>query len=405
MKRSMYVLMAGLIFLSGISLSGCKKDEDEDENPVPSAEKDAYMFDVSADTEWDYWTVGKDGDQMFIMQANEMPTQVYLKVDNQFPGYTVFLNDAGRPDRALIQDHIFLFGNFNENMMDISVVLPDGEVTIIREVETAINWNNFTMKDFEEVEAWSDVIRWSGHVVSAVSCGVGYAAAVPTGGISLALAYVGCGAAVVGIASEFVPEDYPLVGLSASTIGNVATVVGCAQSLGIGCALDLSATALSETANAVQYFEEQEDEVRLAESLLFTGSGDVQVTLTWDNTSDLDLWVTDPSGEKIYYANSTSASGGELDFDDTDGFGPENIYWPLGEAPAGEYFCQVHYYSGTGTANYTVRIQAFGQVNQYEGSLNPDEVADIATFSSGKSFTINPIMKTKAFVKPEWMVK
>lgn len=400
----MYAFLAGLIFLSGITLSGCKKDEDEDDNTTP-ANQEAYFMDVSADTDWDYWTVGKGGDQMFIMQANELPTQVYLKVDNDYPGYTVFLNDGGRPEKAMIQGHIFLFGNFNENMMDISVVLPNGEVEIFREIVTEVNWNEFGYKDFENVEAWSDVIRWSGHVVSAVSCGVGYAAAVPTGGVSLALAYVGCGAAVVGIASEFLPEDYELVGLSASTIGNVATAVGCAQSLGVGCALDLSATALSETANAVQYFEEQEDNVRLAESLLFTGSGDVQVTLTWDNTSDLDLWVTDPDGEKIYYANSTSASGGELDYDDVDGFGPENIYWAQGAAPAGTYLCQVHYYGGSGTANYNVLIQAFGQTNQYSGALNPDEVVDIATFSSGKSFTISPIMKTRPFVKPEWMTK
>lgn len=406
MKRSMNAFMAGLILFAGITFTGCNKDDKEDENITPTpAEQEAYFVDVSTHTEFDYLTVAKDGGQMYIMQANELPTQVYMKTGPQATGYAVFLDESGRPDRAVVQGHIFLFGNFNENKMDISVVLPNGEVKIFREIITEVDWNNFSYKDFENVEAWSDVIRWTGHVVGAVSCGIGYAAAVPTGGISLALAYVGCGATVVEVATEFLPENFQILGATANEIGIVSSFIGCASSFGIDCVLDASSLAFSESADMLQEMEEQEDNIRLAESLLFTGSGDVQVTLTWDNTADIDLWVTDPSGEKIYYANSTSASGGVLDFDDTDGYGPENIYWPQGEAPSGSYLCQVHYYSGTGTANYTVLIQAFGEVNQYSGSFNPDEVADIATFTSGKSVVVTPIMKVRPFVKPEWMTK
>ncbi|HCX72113.1 MAG TPA: hypothetical protein DHM37_00160 [Candidatus Cloacimonas sp.] len=69
-----------------------------------------------------------------------------------------------------------------------------------------------------------------------------------------------------------------------------------------------------------------------------------RVTLSWDtNGTDVDLWTTDPNGEKCYYAHPATASGLVLDFDDTNGYGPENI---TSETPmAGDYLVQVHYYS------------------------------------------------------------
>jgi len=75
-------------------------------------------------------------------------------------------------------------------------------------------------------------------------------------------------------------------------------------------------------------------------------TGDVQVTLTWNNDTDQDLHVIDPSGFRIYFDDDTSSTGGKLDVDDTDGFGPENIFWPPGKAPAGRYQVQVVYYGG-----------------------------------------------------------
>ena len=70
----------------------------------------------------------------------------------------------------------------------------------------------------------------------------------------------------------------------------------------------------------------------------------LRITLTWDTAdTDVDLWCTDPNGEKCYYANRTTASGLHLDFDDTNGYGPENITTTT--IIPGDYLVQVHYYS------------------------------------------------------------
>jgi PKD domain len=69
----------------------------------------------------------------------------------------------------------------------------------------------------------------------------------------------------------------------------------------------------------------------------------LRVTLTWDtNGTDVDLWVTDPAGAACGYSNTYTASGLTLDFDDTNGYGPENI--TTATAMAGTYSVRAHYY-------------------------------------------------------------
>lgn len=108
------------------------------------------------------------------------------------------------------------------------------------------------------------------------------------------------------------------------------------------------------------------------------GTGDVQVTLTWQSVNDLDLRVTDPSGEVIYYAHRGAASGGILDVDANPGCNHltprpvENIFWPTGLAPAGQYVVQVHYFDicqADSVTPFTVRLLVGGKEQVFEGVL------------------------------------
>jgi tetratricopeptide (TPR) repeat protein len=70
---------------------------------------------------------------------------------------------------------------------------------------------------------------------------------------------------------------------------------------------------------------------------------DVRVVLNWDaNEVDMDLWVTDPRGEKCYYAHNRTQVGGWISRDFTGGYGPEE-FW-LRKAIPGIYQIEVNYY-------------------------------------------------------------
>jgi len=79
-------------------------------------------------------------------------------------------------------------------------------------------------------------------------------------------------------------------------------------------------------------------------------TGDIQVSLSWNNFNDLDLHVVAPSGEHIFFAHRQSACRGRLDVDMNAG-GPssrepvENVFWPRGGSPPGEYAVFVHHYA------------------------------------------------------------
>jgi hypothetical protein len=107
-------------------------------------------------------------------------------------------------------------------------------------------------------------------------------------------------------------------------------------------------------------------------------TGDVRVSLIWNNRNDLDLHVVPPSGEELYYAHKQSRCGGELDVDMNvrgDSTKPvENIYWPAGGAPRGKYRVYVQNYSyheASGQAyDYTVEVYVAGVATRYQGRIS-----------------------------------
>ena len=110
--------------------------------------------------------------------------------------------------------------------------------------------------------------------------------------------------------------------------------------------------------------------------------GDPQFTLIWDSNADIDLHVIEPGGKEIYWNDTKGRFGGELDVDNVEGFGPENIYWlkqaadgsrELGPGPAGEYQWFVNYYGGNRgipvATRWRVRIKHAGRVEVVQGRL------------------------------------
>ncbi|NEP17043.1 MAG: hypothetical protein F6J97_09060 [Leptolyngbya sp. SIO4C1] len=160
--------------------------------------------------------------------------------------------------------------------------------------------------------------------------------------------------------------------LGFSTSATAQTHSGCYVEDDSGQLYDLS--ILCETSNS-----------ELASPVLQTG--DVQVTLRWDTSDDLDLVVVDPAGEQVSYLNPTVSSGGQLDVDanafcETASAAPvENIFWPTGGAPAGQYSAYVVLSipcSGAAitAVDYSLTILNQGQRETYEGVARLDSVQE-----------------------------
>lgn len=120
---------------------------------------------------------------------------------------------------------------------------------------------------------------------------------------------------------------------------------------------------------------------------------DLRIVLTWDaDNTDIDLWVTDPYGEKTYYSNPNSRIGGRISRDFTGGYGPE--HYLIRRAVPGDYTIQANYY-GTNqqTLSGKTTIQAeiitnWGKDNEARQAItlrlnNQREVVNVGTANIG----------------------
>jgi len=100
---------------------------------------------------------------------------------------------------------------------------------------------------------------------------------------------------------------------------------------------------VTEINNLISLHGDKLDLSRIDKKMIFKMPVDVRVVINWNkNDTDIDLWVTDPNGERCYYGNASTALGGRISNDFTQGFGPEQFM--LKKAEKGRYKIEVNYY-------------------------------------------------------------
>lgn len=127
------------------------------------------------------------------------------------------------------------------------------------------------------------------------------------------------------------------------------------------------------------------EEIALAVEAVATSP--IQISLTWDTETDIDLYVIQPgyryedlvtdSDENSDYSQVnavaffnriSSKSLGWLDVDNTTAYGPENITFNY-DLPPGTYHVGVNYFSGSPKTNYTVTIAIGSDVKTFSGTF------------------------------------
>ncbi len=109
------------------------------------------------------------------------------------------------------------------------------------------------------------------------------------------------------------------------------------------------------------------------------GAGDVEVTLSMSEATDLDLYVSGPSGATVFFGNTDGFDGGHLDLDANAacssnlGVNNEHVYFPAGRAPAGTYRVNVGHWESCidgRRVDYRVTVRACGETVVLTGSFS-----------------------------------
>jgi tetratricopeptide (TPR) repeat protein len=106
---------------------------------------------------------------------------------------------------------------------------------------------------------------------------------------------------------------------------------------------------------------------------------DLRIVVEWNSEStDLDLWVDEPSRERAFYGNQRTLIGGHMSDDMTAGYGPEEYL--LRRAPVGTYTIRADTYASdaldpNGASRITTRIiRDFGRATEREDIVDVELV-------------------------------
>nr|HMM68734.1 DUF2135 domain-containing protein [Dokdonella sp.] len=147
--------------------------------------------------------------------------------------------------------------------------------------------------------------------------------------------------------APFEPQSFRDLGLAYAAIGEPQKAADALYEVARrewdGRFAEIGLIALTEMNALIATHAGAIDTSRFDARLLRNLPVDLRVVLNWDaDNSDMDLWVTDPNGERAYYGNRLTRQGGRMSADLTSGYGPEEFM--LKAAMPGRYKVEANYY-------------------------------------------------------------
>lgn len=386
------ILFFSFIFVIGFN-NGCKKSTEIDEkNNSENLLYRGISMRTTTDSKFPYIAVHKEGSCLLIEKGSDAEVAGIVFFNNLNKGFYVKANANGLPSLAVVGDIVLVYENYTSTTVDIAVILPNKQIQIIKNVK--FGTQNFLYNGLSKAQSTallSSNLRTAGVLLSIASCTFSAVSAIVTVGVFGPLAAFACGSALLNAALYVTQTNNQALQTSGDAFSYAAGAIGCGGGDAFACVgLCLEVTrdiTVASESNIVS----RSNEINLASSSLTAGTGDVQVTLIWNTKADLDLYIEDPLGNTISWRSPISPTGGTLDIDDTDGYGPENIFWGKNKAPRGNYKVSLNYFNGQysagvyskdyGTTNFSILVQSFGKTKTYTGSVSFGQTKSVVTFS------------------------
>jgi hypothetical protein len=214
-------------------------------------ELELAIIDVSHETGWDYWVIAKDGSNYFVTMNNNRPASVFFKPDNKKNGYNIFCDEKGLPSKMVIENYIFLFGNYRDQLVDIAVISPSGDISIQRNLKINIDLNLFYKKSYDADSALISGLKISREVIGIASCTIGLLfLESPAAVLALQLAKIGC----LATFSEMIGDNFhfKIFGTTSTVIGIIAGAGECVISPWTACFTTAAEVGLTYKIHALE---------------------------------------------------------------------------------------------------------------------------------------------------------
>ncbi|MBE6333508.1 MAG: hypothetical protein E7071_01625 [Bacteroidales bacterium] len=347
----------------------------------------------------DFAILGKDGSGFFYEadDDNELYPDRFIACGDSIDNSKVVVNfgENGLIDNILTDEFTLVLGNYENNKFDAVVITKEGASAIQNGIESSINWEEY-YNNFEIGESNEYIFVTQINIILKIICqNGGLKELLEKSELAISKDYLENLVVVDSIYNALVDVEVinPTFGTQVST-GDITYYIKITVDRNSGFSIDEIIDIIEEYTKDVaeggsSMEDDANDDINLGEGSLVSGYGQIKMTLTWDNYSDIDIHCVDPSGYHIYYGAMRSTTGGYLDYDNVNGFGPENIYFD--PAPEGTYEVYLHYYAeknGVSSVRYKVVIFKDGVGETFEGRISgKGTIVPISTFVSGSSST------------------
>jgi len=109
---------------------------------------------------------------------------------------------------------------------------------------------------------------------------------------------------------------------------------------------------------------------------------DLMITIAWNtDATDIDLHVIEPSGEKCFYKNKKTRSGGKITQDVTQGYGPEMYIQP--KMQKGKYKIKADFFRSNPN-RASARTKVYATIYQHLGKPNAKVLRKVVTLQEDK---------------------
>ena len=224
----------------------------------------------TGDTEVPVLVVNEDGTLLGVLgeEGKDDPIGAILTSAGD-TSMVVMFRDDGLPDRAYVEDYIVLFDNYRDDLVDMAIINPEGNTTVIRDISLAdVGGKRFYGKT--DGFSLSRALNIVGTGMSVVACAVIIA---HTAGAAVGIPQVAfsCGIAVLNVVLLVVPEDEVALRFSEAGLGAFASTLGCIDAATnpvntLDCAQFTVGILEAIALLAEDYFADHADEIGEAEN-------------------------------------------------------------------------------------------------------------------------------------------